>query len=107
MRTLLRYLGFAGSIVLAYFLPSLVWSVTWGDLFKIISETNSGAGKTLNWLTEITKQLGINQSSIREWAFQKIFISIGIGVGAFIVILVLTAFIKQSNPQKIEGNKND
>lgn len=94
MKGTLRFFGFVGSVILGYFLPTLIWSTSWGDLFQIVSITGSGEGQKLDWLTQITKQLGINQSSIREWAFQKIFISIGIAIGVFILILVLTAFIK-------------
>lgn len=96
MKKTLRFFGFLGCVALGCLLPTIIWSITWVDLIQILSATYSQDGKKLELISQITKEFGLTQTSIREWALQKIFISLGIAIGVFIIILILTSFIKDS-----------
>ena len=77
-----------GIFVFTYFLPDMMWNVSFGDLIAIASD------KDLEQFTKLFQSLNITKSNSRSWALQRIFITIAIGIALLVIVTIIFNRIK-------------
>ena len=76
--------------LIGYFLPQLMYEITWQDLINFTKKDT-----LTNEATEFLKFLGITDKSISEVAQEKLITIIAIIVAIFIGMLIITNILKK------------
>lgn len=77
-----------GVVVFAYFLPDIIWNVSFSDLVIIASD------RDLEKYTKLFQALNITNTNSRSWAIQRIFITIAIGLALLVIVTIIFNRIK-------------
>lgn len=83
----------AGTGVLTFFLPKILWDIQWGDLIKIIS--NKDEANILNEFSKLFQKLGLTSENLHSWAVQRVLICIGICLALIILFTVIFVACKK------------
>ena len=68
-------------------LPLILWEISWKDLSIIISNKTTEV-EILNKFSYIINELGITENNLHEWAIQRVFICLGLGIATFISFII-------------------
>lgn len=83
----------AGTGVFTYFLPEIWWDITWGDIFKIISNKNEAG--IVNDFSKLLQKIGLTETNLHSWAIERLLICIGICIALIIFFTIIFVACKK------------
>ncbi len=90
-------LGILGSFAFTLCIPSFWWSVTWQDIFTILFSTDEQIQNYVRF-TQITEALGLTKTNLRSWAFERLLISVGIGLALILFFTIMYCLLRKKKP---------
>ena len=89
MFTFISLILYVGWGALTFFMPELVYGLSWKDLITIAQD------KDAETISKLLQSLGITDTNVKQEALQRIFICIGIAIAILIAIFVVMKLIKK------------
>lgn len=101
MRKLFFAIGFFGTIIFISLLPNLWWNIAWVDLIEIVTNKTPTIDLA-NKLSKLAELLGITSNNLYNWAIERMFICIAIGITILIFIYIITSPLKEKDKTNIK-----
>ena len=88
-----------GCGALTYFMPQMIWDTTWQTLGRIIEQKDDAAKLTVE-ISKIQNSLGLTSSNVYQWAVERVVISLLVGFGIMVVLMIIAKVIKNHIAKK-------
>lgn len=94
MSFLISLILLTGCGFLIYYIPTIIYNTTYGDLISILQDKDAKA------ISDFANTLGIKELDVSGIAQKQLLVSIGISIVAFIIVVVCIIAINKAFKKK-------